>query len=47
MVVDSGFKITAISPELQTIDFSNVSFKGVIEENLAALICSPTLTKHP
>ena len=36
MVVDSGFKITAIFPGLQTIGFSNFNFKGEIEVNFAA-----------
>ena len=47
IVVDSGFRITAICPFLQIIGFSNVSFSGDIDENLAALICRPTLTKQP
>ena len=47
MVVDSGFKITAISFFLQTIGFSKVNFNGVMEENFAALICNPIFTRQP
>jgi len=47
IVVDSGFKITTIWPVLHTTGFSNVNFKGEIDENFAALICNPIFTKQP
>ncbi len=47
IVGDSGFRITAISPGLQTTGFSNFNFKGDIEVNFAALICSQMFTKQP
>ncbi len=47
MVVDSGFKITAMSFFLQTIGFSKISFNGVIEENFAAFVCKPIFTRQP
>jgi len=47
MVNDSGFRITAMSPDLQTTGFSNFNFNGDIDKNFAALICSPMFTKHP
>ena len=47
IVVDSGFKITAISFFLQTIGFSKTNFNGVIEENFAALVCNPIFTSQP
>ena len=47
MVVDSGFRITARSPDLQTTGFSNFNFKGDMDKNFAALICHQMLTKQP
>ena len=47
IVVDSGFKITAISFFLQTIGFSKINFNGDIEENFAALVCNPIFTRQP
>jgi hypothetical protein len=46
MVVDSGFTKRQISFFLQIIGLSNVSLTGETDENFAAFICSPTLTRH-
>ena len=46
IVVDSGLSMTHVSLILEMTGLSKVSFNGSIEENFAALICSPILTRH-
>ena len=46
IVTDSGLSITHVSPILQMAGLSKVNFSGSTEENFAALICNPILTRH-